>query len=202
MRAAAYLRVSTLVQDPELQAREIDRLVQARGWKPERTYRDVGQSGAHVRRPALEELRRDAARRRFDVVVVWDLSRLARSTLHALELLRELDDAGVRLVTVRQDFDTETPLGRALFTLAAMFAEFERQILIERVRAGMERARADGKRFGRPRREVDTARLLKLREEKHSIRAIGRLLGIPASTVAQRLAEATRGNSSRGEVVT
>jgi DNA invertase Pin-like site-specific DNA recombinase len=112
---------------------------------------------------------------------------MARSTLHALELLRELEQMKVRLIAVKQTFDTDTPLGKAFFTLAAMFAELERSILIERVRAGMARARAEGRRIGRPPRVVNLEELRRLRAEGHSIRAIGRHLDVPSSTVAKRL---------------
>jgi DNA invertase Pin-like site-specific DNA recombinase len=151
------------------------------------TYQDVAVSGARARRPGLDGLLKDAWRGRFDALVVWDLSRIARSTLNALELLREFEQMKVRLIAVKQTFDTDTPLGRAFFTLAAMFAELERSILIERVRAGMARARAEGKRIGRPARRVDLEALRRLRAEGRSIRQIARALCIPSSTVAKRL---------------
>src|SRR5437867_1607781 len=150
MRVVLYLRVSTTDQDPESQGREIRAFVAARGWETIETYQDVGFSGARTRRPALEQLLKDAWRGRFQGVVVWDLSRMARSTLNALELLREFEQMGVRLIAVKQTFDTDTPLGKAFFTLAAMFAELERSILIERVRAGMARARAEGNASAAP----------------------------------------------------
>jgi DNA invertase Pin-like site-specific DNA recombinase len=113
---------------------------------------------------------------------------MARSTLNALQLLQEFQEMKVRLIAVKQTFDTDTPLGRAFFTLAAMFAELEREILIERVRAGMARARAEGKRIGRPVRWVDTVELRRLRSEGRSIREIARHVGVPRSTIAKRLA--------------
>ena len=112
---------------------------------------------------------------------------MARSTLNALQLLQEFQEMKVRLIAVKQTFDTDTPLGRAFFTLAAMFAELEREILIERVRAGMARARAEGKRIGRPVRFMDLVELRRLREEGLSIREIARQVGVPRSTVAKRL---------------
>src|SRR5689334_18257139 len=187
MRVALYFRVSTTDQDPESQGREVRAFVAARGWQAIEEYQDVGVSGARARRPALDRLLADAWRGSFGAVVVWDLSRMARSTLHALQLLQEFEQMRVRLVAVKQTFDTDTPLGKAFFTLAAMFAELERSILIERVRAGMARARAEGKRIGRPSRAVDLERLGILRAEGRSIRQIARALAIPSSTVAKKL---------------
>lgn len=189
-RVAIYLRVSTLDQDPESQGREVRAFVAARGWKSIETYQDLGISGVKARRPALDRLLKDAWRGRFQAVVVWDLSRMARSTLNALQLLKEFQEMKVRLIAVKQTFDTDTPLGRAFFTLAAMFAELEREILIERVRAGMARARAEGKRIGRPMRFMDPVELRRLREEGLSIREIARRVGAPRSTVAKRLGTA------------
>jgi len=195
-RVAVYLRVSTLDQDPESQGREVRAFVAGRGWELIETYQDLGISGAKARRPALDRLLKDAWRGRFQAVVVWDLSRMARSTLNALQLLQEFQDMKVRLVAVKQTFDTDTPLGRAFFTLAAMFAELEREILIERVRAGMARARAEGKRIGRPERRLDLEELRRLQGERLSIRQIARRMGIPRSTVAKRLAATPQGPSS------
>ena len=196
MKAALYFRVSTTDQNPETQAREVRAFVEARGWEVVETYRDVGVSGARARRPALDQLLKDAWRGRFEAVVVWDLSRMARSTLHALELLRELEHMKVRLIAVKQTFDTDTPLGKAFFTLAAMFAELERSILIERVRAGMARARAEGKRIGRPERAVDLEELGRLRAQGLSIRQIARRMATPSSTIAKRLGSAATGTRS------
>lgn len=187
-RVAIYLRVSTLDQDPESQGREVRAFVAARSWESVETYQDLGISGAKARRPALDRLLKDSWRGRFQAVVVWDLSRMARSTLNALQLLQEFQQMKVRLIAVKQTFDTDTPLGRAFFTLAAMFAELEREILIERVRAGMARARAEGKRIGRPERRVNLEELRRLRGERFSIRQIARRMGVPRSTVAKRLA--------------
>jgi len=191
--------VSTVDQDPETQGREVRAFVASHGWDAVETYQDIGVSGALARRPALDRLLKDAWHARFEVVVVWDLSRLARSTLHALQLMQDFQQMEVRLIAVKQTFDSNTPLGRAFFTLAAMFAELERDILRERVKAGMARARAEGKRIGRPPRVVDVEELLRLRAEGLSIRKIGRRVGVPSSTVWKRLksAEAARGRDTR-----
>ena len=187
MRVGLYFRVSTTDQDPESQGREVRAFVEARGWEVAETYQDLGVSGARASRPALDRLLKDAWHGRFQAVVVWDLSRMARSTLHALQLLQQFEQVRVRLIAVKQTFDTDTPLGKAFFTLAAMFAELERSILIERVRAGMARARAEGKRIGRPVRRIDNEKLLRLRAQGHSIRRIARELAVPSSTIAKRL---------------
>jgi len=197
VRVALYLRVSTTDQDTESQGREVCAFLAARGWETVETYQDLGISGARTHRPALDQLVRDAWRGEFQAVVVWDLSRMARSTLHALQLLQEFEQMKVRLVAVKQTFDTDTPLGRAFFTQAAMFAELERSILIERVRAGMARARAEGKRIGRPVRVVDLEEIRRQRAEGRSIRQIARNVGVPSSTVAKRLA-AGKGPSAPG----
>jgi len=187
MRVALYLRVSTTDQDPESQGREVRQFAGARGWEVVESYQDVGVSGARASRPALDRLLKDAWRGQFAAVVVWDLSRMARSTLHALQLLQQFEQMNVRLIAVKQTFDTDTPLGRAFFTLAAMFAELERSILIERVRAGMARAKAEGKRIGRPARAVALEELRELRSQGLSIRQIARLMEVPSSTIAKRL---------------
>ena len=187
MNVAAYLRMSIVDQDAETQGRELRQFAAARGWELVDTYQDVGVSGARASRPALDRLLKDAWRGCFQAVVVWDLSRMARSTLHALQLLQAFDQMNVRLIAVKQTFDTDTPLGKAFFTLAAMFAELERSILIERVRAGMARARAEGKHIGRPVRLMDLEELTRLRARGLSIRQIARTLGVPPSTVAKRL---------------
>ena len=187
MKTAVYLRVSTTDQDPETQGGEVRQFVAAHGWEVVETYQDVGVSGARASRPALDRLLKDAWHGRFQAVVVWDLSRLARSTLHALDLLQRLEQTKVRLIAVKQTFDTDTPLGKAFFTLAAMFAELERSILRERVRAGMARAKAEGKRIGRPMRVVALEELWRLRGQGLSIRQIARRMEVPTSTVAKRL---------------
>jgi DNA invertase Pin-like site-specific DNA recombinase len=201
MKAALYLRVSIADQDAESQSREVRAFASARGLEVGETYQDVGISGARARRPGRDQLLKDTWRGKFQAVVVWDLSRIARSTLNALELLREFEQVKVRLIAVKQTFDTDSPLGKAFFTLAAMFAELERAILIERVRAGMARARAEGKRIGRPIRPVDLQHLERLREQGLSIRQMARRLNVPSSTVAKRLkliVPGTAAGSDRG----
>src|SRR5215470_15544634 len=146
MRAAVYARVSTVDQEPENQLQEDRRYVQARGWKAVE-YVDRGVSGAKDRRPALDDLVRDARRRRFDVVVCWRLDRLGRSLKHLITLLDELQALGVSFVSLNEGIDLGTPAGRLQLHILAALAEFERARIQERVRAGLARAKSQGRRL-------------------------------------------------------
>ena len=148
-RAAIYVRVSTPEQDTGLQETELLEYVESRGWSYV-VYRDQGQSGAKNDRPALTALLNDLRRRKADVVVVWALDRLARSLKHLLTIAEECRLLGVDLVSLRQNIDTTLPAGRLTFAVLGAVAEFEREMLRERVRAGMAQARRAGKRVGRP----------------------------------------------------
>lgn len=153
MRAALYARVSTLHQEPENQLLELRTYASHRGWQV-REYIDHGVSGARESRPALDALVRDAKRRRFDVLVVWRLDRLGRNFRHLVVLLDELQALGVAFVTLGEGIDTSTPAGRLKLHVLSALAEFEQARIEERVRAGVARARAKGRRLGRPRREL------------------------------------------------
>jgi DNA invertase Pin-like site-specific DNA recombinase len=148
-RAAIYVRVSTAEQDTGLQETELLEYVESRGWCCV-VYRDQGQSGAKNDRPALTALLNDLRRRKADVVVVWALDRLARSLKHLLTIAEECRLLGVDLVSLRQNIDTTLPSGRLTFAVLGAVAEFEREMLRERVKAGMAQARRAGKRVGRP----------------------------------------------------
>jgi DNA invertase Pin-like site-specific DNA recombinase len=159
MRVATYLRCSTLEQHVENQRLELTRYVTARGWEVFKEYADEGISGSKDRRPALDALLADAKRRRFDAVVVWKLDRLGRNLRHLLFLMEELQALGVGLVSLGESIDTTTPAGRLQIHVLSAVAQFERDRLRERVVAGLQRVRAQGKRLGRPKAEVPVARL-------------------------------------------
>ena len=146
-RAAIYARVSTLDQEPENQLAELRRYVGVRGWTAAE-YVDKGVSGAKDRRPALDQLIRDARRRKFDVLVVWRLDRLGRNLRHLITLLDELQALGVAFVSLAEGIDATTPAGKLQMHILAAIAEFERARIAERVRAGLARARANGRRLG------------------------------------------------------
>jgi DNA invertase Pin-like site-specific DNA recombinase len=192
MRAAVYARVSTLDQEPENQLQELRRYVEARGWSAVE-YVDRGVSGAKDRRPALDQLVADARRRRFDVLVCWRLDRLGRSLKHLITLLDELQAVGVAFVSLAEGIDATTPAGKLQMHILGAIAEFERGRIVERVRAGLVRAKAQGQRLGRPRREIDPERLATV--AGLPVREAARRLGVPRSTlqrwVAQKPAKST-----------
>ena len=159
IRSAVYARVSTLDQEPENQLAELRRYVRARSWPAATEYVDHGVSGAKDRRPALDRLIREATRRRFDVLICWRLDRLGRNLRHLVTLLDELQALGVSFVSLGEGIDCTTPAGRLQLHVLAALAEFEKARIAERVQAGLERARRQGKRLGRPYAEVPRERL-------------------------------------------
>src|SRR5262249_36928161 len=148
VRAALYARVSTLDQQLENQLAELRRYCEARGWNTPIEYVDHGVSGTKDSRPALDRLVMDAKRRKFDVLVVWKLDRLGRSLKHLIILLDDLATLGVAFVSLGESVDATTPAGKLSMAVLAAIAEFERGRIVERVRAGLARAKAQGKRLG------------------------------------------------------
>jgi len=153
MRVAVYARVSTVEQSAENQLAELRRYVCARNWQP-KEYCDTGFSGAKDSRPALDQLVKDAKRRKFDVLVVWKMDRLGRSLKHLITLLDELQSLGIAFVSLGEGIDATTPAGKLQMHILAAISEFERGRIAERVKLGMVRARAQGKHLGRPRKAV------------------------------------------------
>jgi DNA invertase Pin-like site-specific DNA recombinase len=152
MRAAIYLRVSRDDQTTENQRLVLERVAGHRGWTIVQSYEDQGVSGAtgRDRRPAFDQMLKDAVRRRYDILMCWSIDRLGRSVLHVANALAELDAAGVRLYCDQQGIDSSTPMGRAMIQMASVFGEQERSMLRSRVLAGLERVRAQGGKLGRP----------------------------------------------------
>lgn len=159
LRVALYTRVSTDQQTTENQRRELAAYLAARGWQQTREYCDEGISGSLERRPALDELLRDARRRRFDVLVCWRLDRLGRNLKHLITLLEELRSLGIEFVSIGEGIDCTTPAGRLQLHMLGALAEFERDRITERIRAGMDRRKAQGKPLGRPRQTINPADL-------------------------------------------
>src|SRR5437879_4332511 len=179
MRCAIYVRVSTVDQEPENQLAELRRYVQARGWSAVE-YVDRGVSGAKDRRPALDQMVADARRRRFDVLVCWRLDRLGRNLKHLITLLEDLQALGVPFVSLAEGIDATTPAGRLQMHILGAIAEFERGRIVERVRAGLARARAQGQRLGRPRKTRAAIAV-----PGGSVRAAAQAWGVSKSTAAR-----------------
>jgi DNA invertase Pin-like site-specific DNA recombinase len=187
-RVAIYVRVSTIEQDTEGQEAELREYVESRGWSYE-VYRDRGQSGAKSDRPELTRLLSDLRKRRLGIVVVWALDRLARSLRQLLEIAEQCQSLGVDLVSLRQNIDTTLPAGRLTFQILGAVAEFEREMLRERVKAGMAQARRTGKRMGRPALRCfnpsDVERLRALRSQGTSVRKLAKDFGTTQWMVAK-----------------
>jgi DNA invertase Pin-like site-specific DNA recombinase len=182
-RAAIYLRVSTREQNTENQARELLEVAARMGHEVVGVYEDRGISGAKGRggRPEFDRLLRDATQRKFDVVMAWSVDRLGRSLQDLVAFLSEIQALGIDLYLHRQQLDTSTPAGRAMFGMLGVFASFEREMIAERVRAGMTRARANGTVFGRPR--IDHALERRIARAHGSVREIAKRYGIGVGTV-------------------
>jgi DNA invertase Pin-like site-specific DNA recombinase len=200
-RAALYIRVSTIDQHPETQLHDLRQFASQRGLQIVREYTDHGFSGTKARRPALDELMEDARRHRFDVLMVWSIDRLARSTKHLLQTLDELNGRGIQFLSQREAIDTEGPLGRAIIVIVSAMAELERCIMIERVRAGMRRAKIEGRRIGRAPLNVNRVVLLRDRERGLSLNQLAKAHGISKASVCRVLREEKEG-VSRGFVPT
>lgn len=194
MRAALYARISTLDkgQDPDLQLRELRAYAAQRGWETVE-FIEQGVSGGKTKRPALDDLMKAAKARKIDAVVVWRMDRLGRSLQHLLSLLADFDALGVAFVTLREGIDMTTPTGRLMAHMIGAFAEFERERIRERVKAGVANAKAKGKRIGRRATDEKTLRrIIELhqdQEQKLSLRVIAKKTDVSLGTV-QRTIEA------------
>lgn len=179
-RAAIYLRVSTDGQTTENQRRQLYQVARQAGWEVVEVYEDHGVSGAKGRaqRPAFDALCKDATRRQFDIVMAWSVDRLGRSLQGLVEFLGDLHAVGVDLFLHQQGIDTTTPAGKAMFQMMGVFAEFERSMIQERVKAGLERARAQGVKLGRPAMETTKRRNVEaLLEDGLSVRKVAAQTG-------------------------
>ena len=186
-RAVLYLRVSTVDQTTANQGHELSEVASRMGCEIVKVYRDHGISGAKGRdkRPAFNALCRAAARREFDMVMAWSVDRLGRSLQDLVGFLSELHALKIDLYLQQQGLDTTTPAGKAMFQMMGVFAEFERSMIQERVRAGLKRAKAEGKTLGRPRIDPKTERTIARALEKGEagIHRIARSVGVGVGTV-------------------
>ena len=185
-RAALYMRVSTLDQHPETQLYDLQGLASQRGFEIVEEYTDR-ISGAKARRPGLDQLLADARRGKFDIVVIWAFDRIARSVRHLLDVLDELNRLNVEFISFRENIDSGGPLGRAMIVIIGAIAELERNLIIERVRAGMRRAKLEGRRIGRAPLEVDRPALLRDRAGGMTLAEVAKAHRISKASVCRVL---------------
>jgi DNA invertase Pin-like site-specific DNA recombinase len=192
-KAVIYVRVSTDGQTTENQRLALERVAEKSGWEIIGVYEDHAVSGAKGReqRPAFDRLCKDATRREFDVVMAWSVDRLGRSLQHLVTFLGELHAVGVDLFLHQQGIDTTTPAGKAMFQMMGVFAEFERAMIQDRVKAGLARARSQGKTLGRPKVASKVRQsILGARSKGRSIRNIATEVGVSVGTVHGVIKEA------------
>jgi len=171
-----------------MQLAELREYASRRGWEVYGEYADSGISGSKESRPELNRLMSDVhLRRRFDVVLCWEVDRFGRSLKHLVNVLADLDSYGVAFVSLRDNLDLSTPSGRLMFQIIGAMAEFERSLIQERVRAGLRNAKLKGKTLGRPRRIVNGDEMARLREQGASFREIAEAVGASPGTVRTRL---------------
>lgn len=187
-RVALYMRVSTVDQHPETQLLDLRQMAAQRGYEIVAEYTDR-ISGVKARRPGLDQMMKEARRGRFDVVLVWAADRIARSVKHFLEVLDELNHLNIEFVSFREQIDTGGPLGRAIVVIIGAIAELERNLIVERVRAGMRRARLEGRLIGRRPLELDTIAILRDRGHGHSLGQLARTYRVSRTTIHRVLHE-------------
>jgi DNA invertase Pin-like site-specific DNA recombinase len=190
-RAAVYVRVSTGDQHPESQLYDSREMAKQRGYEIVHEYSDV-ICCAKSKRPGLDQLMADARRYRFDVVLVAAFDRVARSVRHFLEVLDELNHLGIEFVSFRENIDTDGPLGRAMVVIVGAIAELERSLIVERVKAGMRRAKLEGRRIGRVPLDIDREQVVRDRRSGMSLRQLTRKHGISRASVCRLVKESER----------
>jgi DNA invertase Pin-like site-specific DNA recombinase len=182
-----YLRVSRDIQTTENQRIVLAKLAERRGFEIVREYEDAGISGGKGRdkRPAFDQMLKDAMRRRFDVLLIWSMDRLGRSVLHVAQAMAELDAAGVALISEQQGIDSTGPFGRAMAQMATVFAELERSMIKSRVIAGLDRVRAEGRKtLGRPKVSSKTEQAIRDHlAAGHGVLKVAKLVGVGSGTV-------------------
>jgi len=187
-RAAIYVRTSTVDQNLQTQVLDLEQMASQRGLEIAQRYSDQ-VSGTRVRRPGLDQMMADARRGRFDVLMVWASDRVARSVRHFLELLDELRRLNIEYISFREQLDTGGPLGRAVTVIIGAVAELERGLIVERVRAGMRRAKLEGRAIGRPALMLDRDAIFQDRRRGQSLGQIARTHRISRTTVRRVLCE-------------
>jgi len=192
MKVAIYARVSTINkgQDVDMQLNELRAYCQQKGWAIAHEYVDKGISGSKASRPQLNRLMEHASEHRFDAVLVWKLDRFGRSVRHLVNAIAELESSNVAFISLRDNIDLTTPVGRLMFNVIASMAQFERELIAERVKAGMANARSKGKQIGRPSLDIDSKQIASLKASGLSWNGVSDAIGASVST-CQRAYEST-----------
>jgi len=192
-RVVIYTRVSTIDQHPETQIYDLREMAKLRGYEIVAEYTDQ-MSGAKSKRPGLDKLMADARRNRFDTVLVWAFDRMARSVRHFLEILDELNHLNIEFVSFRENIDTGGPLGRAMIVIVGAIAELEKNLIVERVRAGMRRAKLEGRQIGRSPLKIDRAQLMEDRRSGMSLSHVAKKHRVSRATVCRLMKEIPPGS--------
>ncbi len=189
-KVAIYCRISTTNkrQDKDTQLIPLKSYVESRDWQVYEIYSDE-MSGSKESRPALDKLMQDAYKRKFDAVIVFRFDRFSRSTKQLITALETFRSLGVDFISYQEAIDTTTPAGQMMFTMISAFAQFERAIIQERVRAGLDKARAKGKTLGRPKADIDIDLIRELREKGLTIMKIAEEMNVPKSTIYDYLSK-------------
>jgi DNA invertase Pin-like site-specific DNA recombinase len=193
-RTAIYARVSTGDQHLETQLLDLREMAKQRGCEIVQEYTDV-ISGSKAKRPGLDQMMADARRHRFDIVLVAAFDRIARNVRHFLDVLDELNHLGIEFVSKRENVDTSGPLGRAMLTIVGAISELERSLIVERVRAGMRRAKLEGRRIGRAPLDIDRQQVVADRRSGMSLTEVAKKYHVSRATVC-RLTNEARGLKS------
>ena len=186
-KAAIYCRVSTSDQKTDMQLMDLRKYAKDRGMSIHQEYVDNGISGSIKKRPALDKLMADAKKKRFDLVVVWRFDRFARSSRHLVEALHTFRHLGIDFISFNENIDTSSPLGEAIFTIISAMSQLERDIIRERVKAGLKTARNKGKTLGRPKLSVDINKIKEMQNNGDSVRDIARRMNVSTATVSRLL---------------
>lgn len=200
-RVVLYARCSTVDQHLETQLYDLRELARQRGYDLVSEYTDV-ISGSKAKRPGLDRLIADARRRRFDVVLVAAFDRVARSVRHFLEVLDELNHLGIEFVSFRENIDTGGPLGRAIVVIVGAIAELERNLIVERVKAGMRRAKLEGRQIGRAPLKIDREQVVSDRCSGMSLTKVAKKHGVSRASVCRLMKEAVLPNAQRSMMAT
>ena len=188
-RSCWHRGVSTKEQNLDSQLTPLQSYAEARDFTIVECYQDLGVSGKVASRPALNKLMNDAEKRRFEAVLVWKFDRFARSTKHLVDSLERFRELGVGFISYTENIDTSSAMGKAVFTIISAIAEFERDLIRERVKTGLAVARERGVRLGRPPVVLDEQRIIELRREGMSVRKIAGVIEVSKSKVHQVLKE-------------